>query len=380
MTTAIAKKEKVEAAKIPYGPAAREGRRPVPRGYEELLKRVRKILAAGRARAKTALEREEVRTWWEAAEEVNDDLKKNKGRAKYGEKIVFFLAQNLGVTTRYVYDILQLQRVFPIVKSISQLPLTHCLILAKIEKSRERNLLLRQAVREKWPVAALKKAIRSRKLVLTEGDELEGGAGFKPAPAKEGGFPPLVPRRGKLYTYRLVEFENIRGERYLAVDLGFRIRKVFDLTGVENPKFGDIVEAVRTEKNPAGDRYRFKKSSEKKRALYSYAAQVLHIHDADTYWLIFDLGFSGQYDRKIRLRGIDAKELGDGGEAALEYVKEKLSRVPFVAVSTYWDDKFGRILVDLFYKEGETDPQKVLDEGTYLNQELLDQGLAVRVE
>ena len=64
---------------------------------------------------------------------------------------------------------------------------------------------------------------------------------------------------------------------------------------------------------------------------------------------------------------------------ALAYVKKVLGRVPFVAVTTYYGDKFGRTLIDLFYLPGTDDREKVLREGKYLNQELLDLGLAVRV-
>ena len=76
----------------------------LPTNYERLLSQVRKVLAEGRARAKAALEREEVRTWWEAARIVNRHLRVHDGRAEYGRKVVPKLAGDLGVS-KYV-DIL----------------------------------------------------------------------------------------------------------------------------------------------------------------------------------------------------------------------------------------------------------------------------------
>ena len=55
------------------------------------------------------------------------------------------------------------------------------------------------------------------------------------------------------------------------------------------------------------------------------------------------------------------------------------ARVAFVVVTVRGREKFGRPLADLFYLEGTEDREKVLAEGTYLNQQLLDLGLARRV-
>jgi len=157
-TTAIAK---VETKKLA-----------VPRGYKSLLGRVRGILERGRARARQALEREQVQTWWEVGKEINEDLQKNNGRAKYGERVTFLIARDLEVTPQYIYDISRFQRVFPILKSTLKLTLSHYIILAKIQNSKDRGLLLGQAVKEDWPVSDLRRAIGARRLVLLEGPHL----------------------------------------------------------------------------------------------------------------------------------------------------------------------------------------------------------------
>jgi hypothetical protein len=50
----------------------------------------------------------------------------------------------------------------------------------------------------------------------------------------------------------------------------------------------------------------------------------------------------------------------------------------FIAIKTYYRDKFDRYLVDVFYKAGETSLLSVIDEGRFLNQALLDEGWAGR--
>jgi len=51
----------------------------------------------------------------------------------------------------------------------------------------------------------------------------------------------------------------------------------------------------------------------------------------------------------------------------------------FVAIKTYWRDKFNRYLADVLYDKDETDLTTLVANGKFLNQELLDKGLAVKV-
>lgn len=66
------------------------------------------------------------------------------------------------------------------------------------------------------------------------------------------------------------------------------------------------------------------------------------------------------------------------GKKADAFVKERISQCPFVVIKTYKDDKYGRYLVDVFYALCEQDSAKVAAQGTFLNQKLLDNRLAVK--
>ena len=111
---------------------------------------------------------------------------------------------------------------------------------------------------------------------------------------------------------------------------------------------------------------------------YTYKANVIEIIDGDTIWADIDLGFNVWTTQKLRFRGIDARELeSDSGQAAKSFVASRLEGCDFIVVRTYWRDKFSRVLVDIFYDKDQADFEKVVSEGAFLNQELLDEKLAV---
>ncbi|MBI2950719.1 thermonuclease family protein, partial [bacterium] len=108
-------------------------------------------------------------------------------------------------------------------------------------------------------------------------------------------------------------------------------------------------------------------------------AVVEEVVDGDTLWTRVDCGFRAWTRQKLRLRGIDAPELSTvAGQRARDFVAKALAEVPFVVRTTTKPDKYDRYLSDVFYLPGENDPQNVLNKGLFLNQQLLDRGLAVR--
>ena len=365
--------------------------RNVSSSYKKVLAQVEEILARGRARAKAALEREEVRTWWEAADKINQHIRAHGGRAAYGEKVIPNFARDLGITERYLRDIVHFQRVFPIRKTSSELTLSHYCVLGRIEDEEERKLLYQKAVRENLSYGELLSEIRSRKL-LTQDASLsfprKRESRSLGSPIKTFGddtkarkFPPLLPRRGQFFTYQIVKPRDVHNQpAFYSIDLGLCQRHDLKLTGIKNPKEGKVIAAVRILKSPSGDRYRFKrvKTPNAARLLYTCKATVASVHDDDTLWAYVDFGFRFWSEVKLRLRGIDAAEI-EKGKKASDFVKRTLARVPFVVISVSGRDKFGRPLTDLFYLEGTDDREKVLKEGIYLNQQLLDLGLAKRV-
>ena len=66
------------------------------------------------------------------------------------------------------------------------------------------------------------------------------------------------------------------------------------------------------------------------------------------------------------------------GRKAFEFVRDQLAKAPFVMVKTNKIDIYGRYVGHVFYSLAD-DPDKaeVFRSGRYLNQELVEKGLAV---
>ncbi len=132
-----------------------------------------------------------------------------------------------------------------------------------------------------------------------------------------------------------------------------------------------------------------------KQRLYTYAAEVIKIVDADTFDLEIDIGFKTKQEHRTRLRGINAPEAGTAaGRKAKRFVEKEFARCvvkkspakgariarPLVVVKTYKLGQYGRYTVDIYYLSGEADPETIAESGKLLNQVLVDQGLARKVE
>ena len=90
-----------------------------------------------------------------------------------------------------------------------------------------------------------------------------------------------------------------------------------------------------------------------------------------------DLGFNVWRVEHIRLKGIDAPEIGTPeGKRAKQFVVAALEGVPFVVLHTCKTDKYARYVADLFYDAALKKKEQVFNSGNFLNQQLLDQELA----
>lgn len=113
--------------------------------------------------------------------------------------------------------------------------------------------------------------------------------------------------------------------------------------------------------------------------LHIYTGKVNRIVDGDTFDLDIDLGFDVWIKRRIRLRGINTQELGRGKDAldAKAFVEERLTPDVTIAIQTFKVDLHGRYVCDVFYLPRTADKETITSKGRFLNQELLNAGLAV---
>jgi endonuclease YncB( thermonuclease family) len=121
-----------------------------------------------------------------------------------------------------------------------------------------------------------------------------------------------------------------------------------------------------------------KKLERPKGGPFVYRAEVLRTIDGDTILVRLDLGFDVWKKEYIRFAKLDAPELGtDGGEEAKKYVLEQLAKAKSVVISTDKKDSHGRYVGYICYSTDERDSwEKVFRQGRFLNDELLQKGLA----
>ena len=139
-------------------------------------------------------------------------------------------------------------------------------------------------------------------------------------------------------------------------------------------KVGSVIESRRK-----GSSYYFESVSSLKE-MYTYKAYLERVIDGDTLLVNIDLGFSVFIEQRLRLRGLDAPELGTSkGNATKKFLESRLKDCDFLIIKTHGSDKYDRYLVDVFYLKGEDNEDKVLREGTFLNNELLESKMALLV-
>lgn len=105
--------------------------------------------------------------------------------------------------------------------------------------------------------------------------------------------------------------------------------------------------------------------------MYEYEVrEVLKIVDGDTIDFLIDLGFGIFTKQRVRLKNIDAPETltkdeveKKFGNEAKEYVSTWLNTQSKLKIKTYKDDKYGRILADIFGNENICLNELLINEG-----------------
>ena len=115
---------------------------------------------------------------------------------------------------------------------------------------------------------------------------------------------------------------------------------------------------------------------------YTYEATIDRVIDGDTHLVVIEVGFGIKVHDKLRLRGLDTPELGTPeGERAKKFVQGLLPVSSTIIIKSHKSrvDNYGRFVVDVFYRKDAQDPQEILKDAVYLNQQLIDEGYAVRM-
>ena len=314
--------------------------------YDQLIHAIRQTKAASQARVEAAVEQEKVREAWEIGKLIDEHVLQHKERADYGKQVIERLAEDLEMDRSELYRMLAFARAYPIVVPGQQLSWSHYKALLPITDSKKREEIAEEAVRKAWDRDRLREEIRRRGL----SEELDEGTSVSV---------PLKAEKGALDTYRIVMLESRP-----AIDLGFS--NYLDLSQNDAKRFkeGDIIHDSR-------GKLELVKGATKSLVpfqLFSYRVKVLDVTDGDTFWAFVDLGFGITTKQQLRLRDLDAPEIETAaGKEAKVFLEKTLRGSAPILVRAIKSDKYDRYLADVWVGE------------SYVNQRLIDEGLAVRV-
>lgn len=343
--------------------------KPIPqKPYHQILKWIKKEIAQGQLDVKAMFQWVVLRNQWRIGRFLNAQFTPGEERSAHNARLVKRLSRDLKRAPAHFYGAVKFYRAYPKLPNKPPLSLSHYRVLSRLPNAFERHSFEQKALNRKIPWHDLSQLISDQKKKNTQKEQLS-------VIKEKGKAPVLKTVRGRLYHYRIISLGRWQtGSARLAVDMGFRHKRRLAYLDRHPDKFNAGAHVRSAASN--GD-YHLKWAKTNPDNLYTYKALVDQIPDADTYSLDIDCGFESYSYLKVRLRGIDAPEINTIlGRKAKKYVEKVLRPCSFVVIKSYRTEKFGRFLVDLFYLLGEKDPHKVAAEGRFLNQELLDLGLA----
>lgn len=341
-----------------------------PAGYVGLLNEVRKTLLEGQSK----IEQAKVQTYWQTGRLINLHVLKYSGNnADYGNEVVIRLGEDLALSESVLYRCVKFNQTYPDLQKVARGPLfkwSHYRKLITIQDGKKRSWLEEAARKNGWTVEELTARIKEQ----YSGDGQAAVPALAVSAKPSGGSKPLVPLRGVLYTYRLIERPglSVATESGLLVDLGFGVYHEAEPRLLSGFNIDEIVESC-----PKEDTYKFYKTGRTAKDLFTYAAYVEKVIDGDTLKVRLDLGFKVWMRETLRLRGIDCPEVGTPkGDEARNFVRSHLKEAQLIVVRSSRPEKYDRYLADVYIPQEGT-PDSETD--VYLNNLLLENGYAVRM-
>lgn len=344
--------------------------------YTTLRSKVQAIFLTGQKK----INETKAKTYWKAGKAINDLV----GRAhtpylSKGKHVVAGLAKDLNIATDLLYKCMQFAEQEAHFSTSRNVDWSHYAELLSIEDPALRAKLLEKTSKENWPVKKLREEIKNQ-VERKKAKVKPGTLNFKPSTVF------LKPRLGKLHTYRVVgnpEF-GLKDTGELFFDHGFRFYSSLSEKGsfgiVEIQK-GNVISSSRIDK----DRY-------------FYSAKVEKGIDGDTFWTVIDAGLEQITEQKLRLRGINAAEVGTyGAKKATKFLEAFLPPGSEILLKTSPSPNHDRFVADVFVTVSEARQRQVLTRSTsapdldcfvtietiqyyFLNNLLLALGLAKRME
>lgn len=348
--------------------------------YDKILQEISEIYELSQQQGTENWNQSVLYSHWKIGEKIITVEQNQALRAEYGARVLVRLSQDLkrklgsGFSARNLRYMRQFYTVYRKKTFHAGISWSHYRELLSIPEESVRLSLERKILKQNLSVRDLQSIIKekfSAKEDLDQNSVMEVDSRVELESRKSGNNllrrPVLV-----LYTYRVDQkFSMNLAHSVPNLDLGFRVK--YGLGGISDLKKGDIL-SIRKIKG----KFSFEKIAAV-RELFTYIAYLDRVIDGDTLLVHVDLGFGIFIQQRLRLRGIDAPELGTPmGNFAQRFVESELRDTNLLIIKTYGSDMYDRYLVDVFYLAGEEDMETIKKDGRFLNNLLLEEGLAVR--
>lgn len=345
--------------------------------YQELISQISDIYLNAQNESKKQVNQIILEAYWQIGRRLVEVEQKGQPRASMGDELMVKLSGELtgkfgnGFSISNLRYMRQYYLTYPKHHARGELPWTHYRSLLSIKDLELRSYYEKQANEHKWSTRDLDRYLKL--------DKVERERIFLPRPSQKESSKKTNPfqiKRGQLYTYSLTNAPMGQAiQSPLMIDCGFQIFKEMNFKKVGPLKSDDRVVSKKT-----ADEYQIRRADIPASELYVYRALVERVIDGDTLLCMIDAGFHNWTRQRLRLRNIDAPEINTPrGKKAKAFIQESLTHCDFIIVKTYKTDKYDRYLADVFYLNGVKYPDVVAAEGRLLNQDLVENHLAVCV-
>jgi len=323
------------------------------------------VFSSGLLNAQKALEYERVKTYWQIGKAITAAVAASRNELQLNEALYLKISRDLNRQLRLELSVDALGRTVQFYKNYPRFPekttltFTHYLALQRLPDPRLRLQLERAAIKKNMSVLEIKDEIARIK------------AGAVGAPS--AGTKTLECRRGEPYVYYIRPEKGLDGKEIFRIDCGFKINTDIPPQTTFTPDQSRVVRSVK--ENETYKLHFYKQGADK---VYTYAARVIRVVDGDTIDACIDVGFGIGLSDRLRFKGIDSPEAETAeGRQAGEFLEDYLARCPLIVIRSFKSEIYGRWLADVFALPGADDPCQIAAEGEYLNQVLLDEGMAM---
>ena len=331
--------------------------------YNKLVKNVRQLIDAGQMKVDEFVRRRNVETYWRVGRFIHRYM--DSAPLPHGTKKMFYenMTEDVGIDQSTLKRAVQFYEAHPKGANWHLLPWGKIKILLTVKDSNKREELARDTGRKRWNVKELQDQIKKQaenrvqpRSIKTSGVDSSGK---------------LTLTRGRPGIYRIItDLYHGNGQGVL-LDCGFQMRYQGPMISKDWVE-GDFVEWDRNAKGRD-----LKKVKAERSDLFTFAVYLDHVVDGDTVVVAVETHLNMLLRQSLRLRGINTPERSTPeGIKAMKFVEGRLRPRMVIVARTYKVDKYYRYVSDILYLPKEKDPYVIAAKGKFLNQELLDKGLA----